>query len=205
LTVSRSINSPDSLRRYGELLASVSQRASAVPAGDKPHKAAHTTVGALCLKFATEELPRYSDAEQRCQKVAIRILRELFGETPAADFGPLRLRTVRQAMVDKGWSRWFTNKEVKRLRHIFIWGVSWEVVPQTVADSLKSVGSLVAGESDAPDTRPRHAVPDEQLRAVRDVLCQRHRDVFDLLLLTGARPGELIGLTTGDIDRAGEK
>src|SRR5581483_10207218 len=32
----------------------------------------------------------------------------------------------------------------------------------------------------------------------------RHRDAFDLLLLTGARPGELIGLTTGAIDRTGE-
>lgn len=57
------------------------------------------TINILLLRFCTEELPRYSAAEQFCLKGAIRILRQLFGDTPTAEFGPLKLRAVRDAMV----------------------------------------------------------------------------------------------------------
>lgn len=36
------------------------------------------------------------------------------------------------------------------------------------------------------------------------MLAGLHRDIFDLLLLTGARPAELINLRSGDIQRTGE-
>jgi integrase len=42
------------------------------------------------------------------------------------------------------------------------------------------------------------------VEAVRGELKERHRDVLDLLLLAGARPGELLKLTTGMIERSGE-
>lgn len=146
-------------------------------------------------------MPKYSDAEQRCIKSAIKIARELFGETLAAEFGPLRLRTVREAMIRNGWSRSFINKELKRLRLVIRWAVGWELVPPSVADALAAVKSLSAGDSDAPESKPRRAIPQAELRAV---LCERHRDIFDLLLMTGSRPGELLSLTTGMIDRSGE-
>ena len=34
-------------------------------------------------------------------------------------------------------------------------------------------------------------------------MCDRHRDAPDLLVLTGARPSELPGLTAADVDRTG--
>lgn len=84
------------------------------------------------------------------------------------------------------------------------WGVGWEMVPQTVADSLTAVKCLAKGESDVPDPIPRRAIPDRDLKAVRDLLCDRHRDIMDLMLMTGCRPGEILSLTTSMIDRTGE-
>jgi len=211
--------SPESRQKYAEIISRVTG-GEAIPVRsptDKP--ASPKSVAALCLRFIAEKLPSYADAEQHCQRGAIKVLAGLFGETPAAEFGPIRLRTVRNAMVAgdphaedangnpkprKPWSRSFVNHQVKRLRFIFRWGVSWELVPASVADALATVESLKAGETDAPEGRPRRAVPLDDLKAVRTVLTERQRDIFDLLLLTGARPGEVIGLTTGQIDRSGE-
>lgn len=162
------------------------------------------TLNDLLLRFATEELSRYSPAEQRCIRGVVKITRELFGETAAAEFGPLRLRTVREAMIRKAWSRSYINKQVKRLRTVLRWAVGWEMIPRTVVDALGDVRPLAPGDSEAPESNPRRAVPEETRAAVRAEFGPRHRDIFDLLLLTGARPGELLNLTTGAIDRTGE-
>lgn len=202
--------SPEVQAAYGNLLADLAQRGAdaAVRAVKRRESVSREpkpviTLNDLLLRFVSEELPRYSTAEEFCLKSAIRISRELFGETAAADFGPLRLRTVREAMIRKGWSRSFINQEVKRLRMVLRWAVGWELVPQTLVDFLSAVKSLNAGESDATESRPRRAIPDADLKAVRAELSKRDRDVFDLMLLTGARPGELLHLTTGMIDRTG--
>lgn len=74
-----------------------------------------------------------------------------------------------------------------------------EFVSQSLVDSLKTVRSPPIS-----DQRQRTAVPEEKLVAVRSLLRARNRDLFDLVLLMGARPGELLGLTTAMIERSGE-
>lgn len=196
---------------YGNLLADLAKqgveaaiqcakRRQSVPMEPKPV----VLLGEAFLRFVTEELPRYSKAEQFCIKGAMKAANELYGETDAVEFGPLRLRTVREAMIRKGWSRSFINKEIKRLRMVLRWAVGWELIPRIVVDALGDVKPLAPGDSDALESTPRRAVGEHDLRAVRGVLPELHRDIFDLLLMTGARSGELLSLTTGDIDRTGE-
>lgn len=193
--------SPESKRRYSELLTDVQSGLDNQGSDTRP---SFCTVAAVALRFATEELPRYANAEQHCLRTALRFCVDLFGETPAADFGPMRLRTIRKAMVEGGWSRGFTNRQVKRIRRVFRWAVSLELVPANVVQALATLDPLAAGESDARESRPRHAIPEADLQAVRRVLTGVYGDLFDLMLLTGARPGELVSITTGDIDRTGD-
>jgi len=203
---------------YGKLIAKLAQGQplEAAKANEGP---AAVKVSRLLLKYVTEKLPRYSRDEQHCQRGAIRVLRQLFGETPLLEFGPLKLRVVRDAMVAGDpeavdangkpdprapWSRGYVNRQIKRLRAIFKWGVSFELVPQTLADSLASVASLKPGETDAADYAQRESVPLEEINAVRARLKPRDQDILDLMLLTGARPGELVGLRVQDVDRSGD-
>lgn len=210
--------SPEALEAYGELIAKLS-KGQTIAAAQLSQAAPALTVSDLLLKYFTEELPRFSRDEQHCQRGVIRIVRQLFGETAAVEFGPLKLRVVRDAMVAgdpkavdaegkpkprKPWSREFVNKQIKRLRAFFRWGVSWEIIPQTVADALAAVSPLRVGETTAIDYEPRESVPDADIEAVRKLLKPRDRDILDLMLLTGARPGELIGLKVGAVDRIGE-
>ena len=152
----------------------------------------------MLLRYCAERLPDNSRDEQHCQKGVIRVWRELFGETPISEFGPLRLR---QVLLDKGWSVGFVNRGVKRLRQVVKWSISLELCPASVLDALATVTSL---KDPTAGSRARHAVPEADLQAVRDVLKEFHRDLFDLLRLTGCRSGELVGLKVGDIDRSGD-
>jgi integrase len=210
--------SPESRQAYAALLS----RLAAESLADKSKTTTNgrsVSVATLCLKFVTDELARFSIPEQHCQKTAIRLLRQLFGEALVSEFGPLRLRVVRQAMVDgdpkaknskgeldprKPWSRQTVNRQVKRIQALFRWGVSWEMVPEEIARSLSTVRILMAGETTAAESVPRRSVCQEDIEAVRKELKPRHRDILDLLCLTGARPGELIGLKMKDINRTGD-
>ncbi len=66
--------------------------------------------------------------EYICMKYALRLLRTLFGQTQAADFGPLALKAVRQSMVDTDLSRRITNRRVNRVKRFFKWAASEELV-----------------------------------------------------------------------------
>lgn len=202
--------SPESKARYADLVAQrLAQHDHAASQQPAPARSM-VTVNQLCLRFLTDYCRRYRrvdgrpSAEVDCFKGVIRHLEPLYGETPANDFGPLRARQVRQAMIDSGWSLRYINKQMGRLRLLFRVGVSWELVDARVLAGLDSIPSLVAQETTASVRPPRRAVPEADLRAVRAQLSPRHRDIFDLLLLTGARPGELLGLIRGDIDQSGD-
>lgn len=178
------------------------------------------TINELLLLFVEQELPRFSSSERDCQSSAIRILRETFGITPIDEFGPNRLRQVRDAMIAgdehatdadgspkprKPWSRKTVNRQVKRIQAIFRWGVSIEVVPADVATRLSMLRMLRKGETSAAEAVPRMAVADSSIEAVRAELKPLYLDVFELLRLTAARPGEILKLTSGMIDRRGEE
>lgn len=177
-------DSPKSREEYAKVLTELA-RGGDLKAVQSGITTPSLSVSDLLLKYFTEELPRFSRDEQHCQRGVIRIMRQLFGETPAEDFGPLKLRIVRDAMVAgdpnavdakgkprprKPWSRDFVNKQVKRLRAFFRWGVSWEIIPQTVADALAAVAPLKIGETPAVDYEPRESVPDADIQVVRKLL-----------------------------------
>jgi hypothetical protein len=46
-------------------------------------------------------------------KNVLRLVRELFGRTPATKFGPLALKAIREKMVDKGWCRKTINDNIQ--------------------------------------------------------------------------------------------
>ena len=143
-------------------------------------------------------------AEVDCFASAMRPVRELFAMLPARDFTPLCLKAVREAFIAKGWSRGFVNKETNRLRHVWKWGVSNGLVPVATWQALTAVAPLKAGKCAAPDHKRREAVDDDRIESVRPHLSRSHRDLFDLLRATGARPSELLGLSMTDINASGE-
>jgi hypothetical protein len=80
-------------------------------------------------------------------KLPLAILNRLYGATPAAQFGPLALEAIRSEMIAKGWKRASINKHTGRLKHMFKWAVSKELIPASVHHALITIGGLRAGKA----------------------------------------------------------
>ena len=143
---------------------------------------------------------RRKDDQNRFIRYAAAVVRELFGPTPAAEFGPKKLRAVQQAMADRGWSRGTVNAQVERVRRMFKWAVAEELLPGTVYHALRAVEGIRKGTPGVRDPEAVQPVAAERVEAVLPFLQPGMRAMVRVQLLTGMRPGEVCQLRAGDID-----
>ncbi len=138
-------------------------------------------------------------------KASLKPVRELYGATPAAAFGPKRLKAVREHMVAvRDLSRKVTNARVNRIRRFFKWAASEELVPPSVFEGLRSVDGLRRGRSNARETEPVRPVPDADVEATLQFLSPQVAAMVRVQRLTGMRPSEVVQMRPGDIDRTQE-
>lgn len=128
------------------------------------------------------------------------MLCDLHGDTPTTDFGPRKLKQVRNEWVARGLARRTVNNYTDELRRMFKWAVSEELIPVTVYQALITVPSLRAGERGVAETKPVKPPPTKAVNAVRKIVPPQICALIDLQLATAARPGELCGLRPCDID-----
>lgn len=142
--------------------------------------------------------------EQAGIRAALRHVRRLYGRTPAREFGPLKLKAVRQAMIEADLSRGVTNQYVNRIRRMFRWGAENELVPVDVYQALTTVSGLRKGRSAARETDPVRPVPDEHVEATLPHLPNVVADMVRFQRLTGCRPAEACLIRPCDVDTSGE-
>jgi integrase len=136
-------------------------------------------------------------------KVVCRHVRELYAGLPAAEFGPLALKAVRQRFIAAGWCRRSVNQQTERVRRIVKWAVSEELVPAAVYQAIAAVPGLQRGRTAARETDPVGPVPDGVVEATLPHLNRHVRGLVELQKLTGCRPGEACALRRCDIDTSG--
>jgi integrase len=136
-------------------------------------------------------------------RLALRPLRRLCGATMAREFGPSRLKAVRQDMVASGLCRNEVNKRVRRILRAFKWAVGEEMVPAIVHHGLRAVEGLRRGRSNARESEPVRPVPDAFVDAIEPYVSRQVWAMVQLQRLTGMRPGEVCGMRTIDVDRSG--
>jgi integrase len=134
---------------------------------------------------------------------AVKPLKDLYGTTPAADFGPLALKAVRQNMIDAGLCRTTVNQRVGCIKRIFKWAASEELVPSGVFHGLQSVEGLRRGRSAAKEAEPVRPVPDAHVDAALPFLPPTVGAMVGLHRITGMRSGELCLIRTCDVDTSG--
>ena len=135
---------------------------------------------------------------------AAALLKERYGRTLAVEFGPLALKALIAKMVQAGQSRRYVNDNAQRIKRIFRWAASEELVPPTVPQALPTVEGLRKGHSQARETEPITPIDDAIVDATVPHLSPIVADMIRLQRLTGARPGEICQLRSCDVDRAGD-
>ena len=168
------------------------------------------TIVELTAAYMQHAATYYRDAdgnptsELSALKLPLGVLVRLYGRTPAAAFGPLAMEAVRNEMIAKGWGRASINAHVGRLRRMFKWAVARELLPVTVHQSLTTVAGLRAGRTAARETGAIKPVPEAAVEATLPFLSPTVAAMVRVQLLTGARPGEVCSMRTGDLDRSGD-
>jgi integrase len=137
-------------------------------------------------------------------RLALRPLRRLYGDTPAAAFGPRSLKRVRDEMIGSGICRNEVNKRTRHLVRCFRWAASEELLPPGVYEALRTVPGLRRGRTDARESEPVKPVADSDVNAVRPFVSRQVWTLIELQRLTGMRPGEVTAMRTGDVDRTGD-
>jgi integrase len=137
-----------------------------------------------------------------CFRDALRVVKSLYATTPAAEFGPKRLKACRAEMVAKDWSRTYTNAQVDRVRRMFRYAVEEELFPTAggVYESLRAVRGLRRGKTEARETERVRPVSHEHVDATLPFLPPHVKAMVELQLITGMRPAEVCLLRPIDID-----
>jgi integrase len=197
--------SPESHAEYRRVLAEWEARGRKLAA----HPEGGLTVAELMVAYwaHAEKHYRHPDGtptgELNPLKQSLRPLKRLYAHTPAAEFGPLALKAVRQHMIDQGLSRKVVNQRVRRIKAMFRWAESEELVPPSTTHALSTVAGLRAGRSAATERQPVTPVPREVVEATLPFLRPVVVDMVRLQLLCGMRPGEVVNIRGLDIDTTG--
>ncbi len=137
------------------------------------------------------------------------LLVRCYGSEPCREFGPKKLKQFQEALPRMhgdddeplNWSRSYINHQVSRLRRIFRWGVSEELVPVGVYESLKTVAPLRAGRTAAREAAKREPVELAAVEATLPYLTPIVDAMVCFQLLTGARSENVCLLRPQEIDR----
>jgi integrase len=134
---------------------------------------------------------------------ALKPLRRLYGHTQVAAFGPLALRAVQEDLAKAGLSRRVVNARVNRVRRVFKWGVSYQLIPSAVYEALRTVPGLQRGRCEAREAPPVQPAPDDHISATLPFLPDPVRAMVELQRLTGCRAGEVMVMRAIDLTMSG--
>lgn len=137
-------------------------------------------------------------------KLVSRLVRETYGHTKAKDYGPLAMKAVRQQMVGKDWCRSLVNQRVNRVRRMFKWAASEELIAFDVYQRLTAVSGLQKGRTAVRESEPVGPVADEVVEAALPHLNRYVRALVEFQRLTGCRPGEACQVRRCDIDTSAD-
>ncbi|MCC6508162.1 MAG: site-specific integrase [Pirellulaceae bacterium] len=128
-------------------------------------------------------------------------LRLRYGDYQVTDFRPLALKEFIKSMVDDDCSRTYINMGIGKVKQMFRWGVSEELLDEAVLRRLQSVGGEMAGSSDARETEPVEPVSDSAVEATLPHMPDMVRAMVKLQRLTGMRPGEVCNMRECDLEQ----
>jgi integrase len=137
-------------------------------------------------------------------KWSIRPVRELYGDTQAAEFGPRALAAVRQHMVGLNWCRSLINRRIDRVKRVFKWAAAEELVPVTSYQALRTLAGLRKGRTEARESEPVKPADPANVAATLPFLTPHLQCMAELQRLTGMRPGEVCQLRLCEVDRSGD-
>lgn len=161
------------------------------------------TVDGLIVRYLAHVDARYRSQEPETIRTALAPVQLLYGDTPAAGFGPLALEACRSRYLANGYVRARVNKLTRHVVRMYRWGVARQVVPPSTWEGLRAVESIPKGTAGVKEGRKVRPARDEWIDAVLPHCSARIAAMIQVQRLTGARPDEMCRMRIEDVDRTG--
>jgi integrase len=145
-----------------------------------------------------------SESEHAKVRASLKVLRELYGETKVSAFSSLAFKAVRLKMIESGLCISTIRQRMGVVRRMVAWAVENEMAPADCLQRIEAVSGLRAGRDGVKPQRKVQPVSAEHIQAVLPHVSPTIGAMVELQALTGARPGEVCRMTTGQIDRSGD-
>jgi integrase len=140
-----------------------------------------------------------------CLRSVLAVVKQLYGNTRAADFGPLALKACRQRMIAKGWSRSYVNAQVGRLRRMLKWAAGEQLLSISIYHELQAVEGLRRGKTPAKETAKVKPANPEHVEAALSFMPTPVQGMVRFQQLTGCRPTEACLVRALDLDMSNPK
>ncbi len=188
---------------YRVWVSGFTQRAMETPGNPAPGLSVRN-LAASVLRWAVDYYRK--DGELTGEVNALRSVLDtvvrLFGDLPAAAFGPTQFKAVRQQWVDSGHARGTINEQARRLRRVFRWAVERELVPPAVLTALQAVQPLKAGRTPARETDAIRPAPLADVQRTLPELRPTLRALVQVQMYGSMRPSEARIMRPCDLDRS---
>lgn len=164
-------------------------------------------VESICFAYLEFALTEYGDdrnGEYHKMRLVANTVIAKAGHLAASQFGPKRLKVVRQAFLDRGLTRKNVNSKVGRVKRIFAWATEEELIPGSVYHGLLAVKGLRRTRQTLgkyKEGKKRRPVLDVHVEATLPELSPLIRDMVNLQRIIGARSSSLCRAKAEQFDR----
>jgi integrase len=107
-------------------------------------------------------------------------------------------------LIDRGLCRTEINKRIGRIKRVFKWAVSEELIAPSMHEGLRTVTGLLYGRTRARESEPVKPVEQRHVELTLPFVAPQIATMARLQLLTGMRPGEVAAMQPRLIDLTDE-
>jgi hypothetical protein len=194
--------SKESRQKYHRLIAEWEAASRSPTFGAEPNSLAVVEVIAAYLKFCRMYYGTAPASELHRVSPALKAMKQLYGDSPAMEFGPLQFKALRVHLmkptrrkrkdgksIESIRSRTYINGLMKRIKRMFKWAASESLLPGSIYENLRCVEPLKRGRTDAPESPKVEPVDKEVVEQTIQHLSVVVAAMVKFQQLTGNRPG----------------
>lgn len=145
----------------------------------------------------------YGEKEAGNVKTALRLMARKFGTVELANLGPSVVSDFIQGMANSGdYTRYRCNKVLAIWKRFYRWLAVKELIKPEKLAVMNAIPGIKLGRSAARETEPVKAPPIEDFNRLVSIAPPHVADLLNLQLLLACRPGELVSMKPGLVDRS---
>jgi integrase len=190
-------NSPESKKKYADLIRDFQAGTVDIPAGSVQ------TMAGLAAAYLSHCKEYYAGSTEYLRiKRALVIFLERTRDMEVCHITKKNIKYFQQDCVDRNHCRRYINMLTLCLMRCFKWLAANDYILPNKYNDLQLVPLLVAGRTKAQDHPPVSPVQTSDIEAVLKVLNPMQAAMVKVQLVTAMRPGEMLQMRPADVDRS---